>query len=258
MKTMTPVRQTADRKLKINDTVYVFRVPKETSLSPMDIIKDGRVMAIKRGIEVIKNVFGEPMGMDGRSWNGTKLMEVELSTDIYDEIEMAILRTKSIIKTEQESGKIMNLGLYRLSVSKHRGVIIARSNDQPGSPYYYIPFTKHCDNCGEPIPGRMPLEVNRNGKVSKEFPFIPDDETVVNKNGGNKFLHANCTAVSVKPEEVTLKEVITKCHEAGAQVSFGLESVGKTPKQLLIELLEDTEVDAEFARGAAWMYLIKE
>ena len=242
---------TKDRKLKIKDTVYVFRVPAETSLDPVDIIKAGQVLMIKEGMKPTVDVYGKILGKFAGGWNPLKPIEVDPAgyfPPLQSQIFEAIQRTKRQLEAEE---KYPEDKLYRLSVTKHRGQPIERE-DEP-APRYFFRTVAYCDNCHELIPGTQTLEVNKNGKVAKEFSFVPDDKTVVQKNGSKKWLHKDCTAKSVVEEPPIGKDSdswrvkLAGEKEPPTNSSMTLEEV--------MEILEDPMIHAEFRCGAAWMYL---
>jgi hypothetical protein len=71
------MHKTIDRKLKIEDTIYIFRVPIETSLDHEDIIKAGKIMMVKTGMKPSTDVYGNILGRAGSAWNPQKPFEVD-------------------------------------------------------------------------------------------------------------------------------------------------------------------------------------
>lgn len=245
--------KTKDRKLKVKDTVYIFRVPSETSLDPVDIIKSGKIMMIKVGAMPGKDVKGNLLGITGRAWNPQKAIEVEETPDIHWLIKDSIQRTKDVIEAEE---KCPGTKLPRLAVTKHRGEVIRIAETEPR--FYYIPSKTYCANCTELILGITKLEINSNGKVCKELPFEPSDNAVQCTNGSKKWLHPNCAAKHITPENLTLQDVVKAGTAAGVHFNFGLEHEKQTvsPEQLLNTILTDQDIySADFARGASMMFM---
>lgn len=238
--------QTRCRKLKVIDTTYVFRVPVETSLDPLDIIKAGRVVTIKVGMKPIEDVNGNILGTSGRGGNGIKEMIVEPSTEIKDALIESIKKTRRIIEAEQKNPD--TTVLRQLSVHKHRGELIRRETEK--GDYYFIPSKAYCDNCRQPIQGITELEININGKVGKELPFKPT-EPAVQHNYSKKWLHIHCAAKScVEPEKSE------ECH-CDRKEDYTEPPTHKkdSPEELLVTILKRQDLySAEFARGASLMY----
>ena len=251
------MRKTVDRKLKIEDTIYIFRVPIETSLDCEDIIKIGRILMVKVGMKPAEDVYGNLLGRKGSAWNSQKpiLMDCEGAINYWkNNISCAIERAKRLIEAEE-----LNPGpkLNQPSVTRFQGKLIERS-DEP-EPHYFIAATSICDNCQCPIEGTQTIEINHNGKVSKAHPFVANDPKVlIAKNGSKKLLHPQCAVNHIKFEpELTLQDVIETASKEGMKVNFTLKEKEKTPFQILETILKDqAEYTAEFARGAAYMFHI--
>lgn len=239
--------KTKDRKLRIQDTVYVFRVPVETSLDPIDIIKAGRVMLIREGIKRSVDVYGKDMGLVAKSWNAHPVMETHYAIkDVREYITAAVERTRRQLEAEE---KHPGNKLPKLLVTSHKGQIIKRMNDS----YYYIETTAYCDNCKEFITGYQKLEINKNGKVQSESAFIPYD--AIQKPNSTKWLHPECAAKEIPVDEpdVTLADVIK------AEEKINLEpKVYAITTEDILEILEDPSINAEWRCGAAWMFIKKQ
>lgn len=280
--------QTRCRKLKVIDTTYVFRVPVETSLDPLDIIKAGRVLTIKVGMKPIEDVNGNILGKSGRGGNGIKEMIVEPSTEIKDALIESIKKTRRIIEAEQLHPDATILP--KLSVHKHRGELIRRETAK--GDYYFIPSKAFCDNCKLQIDGITKLEINGNGKVCKELPFEGSAGSVKHP-AKDKWLHEFCASRTCIDPPATALDVCTCGHPAyhhhdkvnsaykgeGSCVTCDCDGfvlgpksptakllnegvperavvVNTKPEELLIEVLKRQDLySAEFARGASLMFM---
>ena len=244
--------KTRDRKLKVADTIYVFRVPADTSLDPMDIIKVGRIKMIRIGIMSIKDVFGNPLGNSARSWNSIKETEIEQNGQINDLIVAAIQRTRNLIESEIKHPNTTILP--KLAIFKHRGEIIQRWDEEPQ--FYYITAKSFCANCCEPIYGIQRLEINSNGKVHKELPFEPVGGTAVphlSKKG--KWLHNACnvTPVCISGIDSSFDLLSAKKTDTGKLQTSS--EPDKSIDAVMLSILTDQDCySADFARGAAYMF----
>lgn len=238
-----------DRKLKINDTIYVFRVPAETSLDPMDIIKAGRIIMVKVGEMPSVDVNGNVLGRAGAAWNPLKPIDVwDWNVQRNHELEVAIHRTKNLIEAEE---KCPGTKLPRLSVTKHRGEVIRIAETEPR--FYYIPSKSYCANCTEPILGITKLVINSNGKVCKELPFEPSDNAVQCSNGSKKWLHNECRVKNIIPENIKLKS----CFPVPDSLDQAWNPLNPIINGGILEILTNTEKYSDgFARGAAYMFHI--
>lgn len=179
------------RRLKVKDTIYTIEVSASTSLDPVEIVKSGKLLAIKRGMEPTVDAAGEVIGGGARRWNYIQAIETNVvSPELLSELAK---RTADMEKSDKSADPL----LPQLASPYWRTKQIQRDDSVP---YYYIDAFVYCDNCNEPIHGRTVLEVNKYGKVAKELPFRPDDENCIQKPGSRRWLHAGCAAKSVATE----------------------------------------------------------
>lgn len=244
-----PVKPTIDRKLQIGDTTYVLRVPKETSLDVLEIINKGRILMVKSGAMVAQDINGNIMGRSGSAWNPNKPILAEPSKEITDALHKAIHRTRNLIEADQKhpEGK-----LPRLFSIKYQKETIKRDESVPR---YYIASQVYCANCKEPIYGTQTIHPNANGMVGSADPFEPYPNTAVpHVNGSKKWLHLGCEAkhTDVPVTEDTEFEKALKERSPVVPLNMNKE---ETLRQTLQNILIGSDHNAEFARGAAWMYL---
>lgn len=265
-------RRSQDRKIQIDDTIYVFRVPKGTSLDAVEIISNGVLLMIKVGMKPGVDVWGKFLNTTARSWNAHQAIKVDVSgrrQQLEDLLGHAVVRSKNAIEAalNYKGDK-----LYQLSTNKHNGETIHRDDTNPMEPYYYINATTRCDNCGEAIKGRTRLEINKAGKVAKAFPFQAD-EPVVPKPFSKKLLHERCAAVHVEvgeavpvvplEAEAAPQEEVNEEMQEWMNAPMGAPTTATHPAQPLstsdrafIEELElkvmDQSIPSGQIRGMAW------
>jgi hypothetical protein len=245
---MTSTRKTKDRKVVINHTTYIFRVPAETSLDATEIIKCGRILMVKVGAMPSQDVNGNILGNAGRAWNPATPIRIDNTNEIPSLIFSAIQRTRNLIDADQKhpEGK-----LPRLFSTKFQKQKIERDDTVPR---YFIRATAYCANCTGTIPGSQTIHPNGNGLVGSVDAFVPDPGTAVSAgNGSKKWLHNECDARQLCDE---IRETIHISPFANSdEYKIPITSMQHSPESLLVTILKEQDVySAEFARGAALMY----
>lgn len=234
--------KTRNRKLQLLDTFYVFQVPTTTSLDPKDIIEEGTLLWIKRGVSAAVDAEGNHFGKCG--WNTLAPMEISVKEGDRD---LSLWRTRIQNAQERTVRKLVaernNPGdkLFRLSVTHHRGKVIQKRSVDSTS-FYYINTEAFCVNCHKPIPGYTELEINRNGKVAKELPFVPYPGAVPHKG---KWLHEECSANPIEHTEET------KTGTREPHTPLKSNNVDEIMKDILIN---QEKYSSEFARGATYIF----
>lgn len=255
---------TIDRKVKVDDRVYVLRVPNGSSLDPRELFQKGIVLSIKAPGNLALDVYGRALKGAAVTWNPLSISAEAGMKDLDPEFTEAMVRSKAAIDNFSQ-GKVL---LHQLSVAIHRGERIQRDDADPDRPYYYIPRKAYCDNCHLPIPGRTPLEINENGKVARELKFVPDDPKVQRKENSEKLLHAACGVKAVVPDDPK-PQVIVERHELRAAAISSLARLKDLEGELeilrssrekmikgLLGVVRDGTRSKSWRLGAVEMYLI--
>lgn len=241
---MEKTKITRDRKLKIRDTIYVFRVPMQISLIASDIIKAGHIMMIRRGIMPSEDVNGELIGTKVAIWNSLKAMDVEPSFELDELILLAAERTQAWLFAKQTPEQVRP----RLSVSVFEGAKIEWDDIKEK---YYINTKCYCANCHLPIPSTQILHISHTtGKVCDRDPIIPIDPEVGRCPHSKKYLHKECKAKQISCDHETLEKV----KELVGKEERIKESGPIKMREKVMNLISDHSIDANFRCGVAWLY----
>lgn len=257
-------------KIIVEETVYILKTALDCSMDLNEVLKRGVIVYIRKNGNRSTDVFGEELGVAGKGYNSVKTLHevIAPSPEFNQRLLEVVQRTKRILEAE----KIAPPPKQRLLSTMFQGQPIHQ--DDKG---YFINSVVYCANCKRAIRGTQRVHPNSKGLVSSADAFVPSEPAVRYKNSTKKWMHPECECKSLLPPkqerdpnpcqeypnlvgkgepcDITLADVVTKCKEAGAKVSFHLGPPTDDPKEALLGILEDMRIDANFARGAAWMYL---
>ena len=235
---------TKDRKIVVDGTTtYIFRVAESCSLEPWDIIDSGRMVLIKEGAKPSVDVFGNLLGNSARAWNPQTAIKI-ISNDVSVAKLAAAYKRNLQLQLHEKNQNVEN-AMTKPNATHWSGKTILFEKEPV--PRYFTSSFSICANCKEPIHGTQTLEINRAGKVDKVGPFLPNEDMNAVRAGEmtKKWMHGVCAPVTIPVEPPAMQDPpVTE------------EEHSEDMREAILEILINEEkYTAEFARGAAYMYI---
>jgi hypothetical protein len=249
-------------KIRIQDSQFVFMLPKNTPENEYSVLDNGILVGIREGTDL----FREKDGVKSKHWqimthilpmypkDPHKIkdrLDQHLDNMVtYDKALMDLLN-RSAEKKEEHKRILVRPERQQVEEQEmHQNRAVFRTPD--GKPFYRDIVTCSCDNCNEEIELRAYISQNDRGELTFVNKRVPLDGRAKIKPGSRGALPKWICKTCVKKLGIDKEEYQTELHSEHAVIPI-TSVVQDSLLNDLQGIAADTNIDPNFVRGATLM-----